>query len=35
MVLGPTPEFCLHTLRPLRMPAPIEGLTLACRAMWP
>jgi hypothetical protein len=35
MVLGPTPEFCLHTLRPLRTPAPIEGLTLAYRPVWP
>ncbi len=25
MVLGPAPEFCLQTARPVRLPAPLVG----------
>jgi len=35
MVLGPTPEFCLHTRRPVHLPAPLAGLTLECHPIWP
>jgi hypothetical protein len=34
MTLGPTPEFCLHTASPVRLPGPLEGVTLACRPVW-
>jgi hypothetical protein len=35
MTLGPTPEFCLHTRRPVTLPAPLVPLTLTCRRIWP
>ena len=35
MTLGPTPEFCLHTAGPVRLPAPLVGATLECRPVWP
>ena len=35
MTLGPTPEFCLHTVGPVRLPAPLAGSALACRPIWP
>ncbi len=35
MVLGPSPEFCLHTARPVALPAPLVPLPLACRPVWP
>lgn len=35
MTLGPSPEFCLHTASAVRLPAPLEGLALACRPVWP
>lgn len=35
MTLGPTPEFCLHTARPVRLPAPLAAAGLSCRPVWP
>ena len=35
MTLGPTPEFCLHTTGAVRLPAPLAGLALSCRPVWP
>jgi hypothetical protein len=35
MTLGPTPEFCLHTVRPVTLPAPMVGSSLMCRPVWP
>ncbi|MDQ3137321.1 MAG: hypothetical protein M3Q93_07025, partial [Gemmatimonadota bacterium] len=35
MVLGPAPEFCLHTLRPVRLPGPLSGVSLDCCPVWP
>jgi hypothetical protein len=35
MVLGPTPEFCLHAPDPMPLPEPFAGLTFSYRAVWP
>ena len=35
MVLGPTPEFCLHARRTPKLPAGLQGLVLARRLVWP
>ena len=35
MVLGPTPEFCLHTARPVALPAPLVPVPLHFRTVWP
>lgn len=35
MTLGPAPEFCLHSGRPVRLPAPLAGAALGCRPVWP
>jgi len=35
MVLGPTPEFCLHSGEELRLPRPLEGIGLSLRTVWP
>ena len=35
MVLGPTPEFCLHTARPVALPAPLVPVPLHFRPVWP
>ncbi|HUR93540.1 MAG TPA: hypothetical protein VMY76_03080 [Gemmatimonadales bacterium] len=35
MVLGPTPEFCLHISRPVHLPVPLAGTTIACQPVWP
>lgn len=35
MTLGPAPEFCLHTRRPVVLPEAIGSLTLSCRPIWP
>ena len=34
MVLGPSPEFCLHTVADTRLPSGISSLSLALRAVW-
>lgn len=34
MVLGPTPEFCLHTTERPDMPSVLYGLTLQLRPVW-
>jgi hypothetical protein len=31
MTLGPALEFCLHTNRPVSLPATLTALTLSCR----
>ena len=35
MVLGPTPEFCLHTARPVALPSPLVPVPLHFRPVWP
>jgi hypothetical protein len=35
MVLGPSPEFCLQSREPLRLPPPITPLTIPLRTVWP
>jgi hypothetical protein len=35
MVLGPSPEFCLQSREPLRLPPPITPLTIPLRPVWP
>jgi hypothetical protein len=35
MVLGPTPEFCLHAPEPVALPDRFVGLTLSYRTVWP
>ena len=35
MVLGPTPEFCLHSGAELELPRPLVGLRLRLRTVWP
>jgi hypothetical protein len=35
MVLGPTPEFCLHSGAELELPGPLVGLRLRLRTVWP
>lgn len=35
MVLGPTPEFCLHSGAELELPGPFTGLRLKLRTVWP
>jgi hypothetical protein len=34
MVLGPTPEFCLQSSAPVRLPAPFTPLVLELRPIW-
>ena len=34
MVLGPTPEFCLHTPGPVTLPAPYAGQAFSYRTVW-
>ena len=34
MVLGPTPEFCLHSAKPVELPPGIAGLTLTLHPVW-
>ena len=34
MVLGPTPEFCLESPRPVSLPEGLSSLTLALRPLW-
>ena len=35
MVLGPTPEFCLHSLREVELPAGVSGHVLSLQPVWP
>jgi hypothetical protein len=35
MVLGPTPEFCLHSVGPLDLPRPLAPLVLRLAELWP
>ena len=35
MVLGPTPEFCLHTAEPVTLPAPLIAQVVARSPIWP
>ena len=35
MVLGPTPEFCVHGGRAIELPSPLVGLGLTLRTVWP
>ena len=35
MVLGPTPEFCLHTTQAVPLPAPLVAQVLARSPIWP
>lgn len=35
MVLGPTPEFCLHSWSAVELPAGIAGHTLSLTPVWP
>ncbi|MFL5496090.1 MAG: hypothetical protein ACJ8DC_17025 [Gemmatimonadales bacterium] len=35
MVLGPTPEFCLHTPEPVPLPAPLVVQVVARSPIWP
>ena len=35
MTLGPTPEFCLHTGRPVELPAALFPVAVRCRPVWP
>ena len=35
MVLGPTPEFCLHAPAPTALPEPLEALHIPLRCVWP
>jgi hypothetical protein len=34
MVLGPTPEFCLHSKEPVGLPPGFTGRTLALTPVW-
>ncbi|HEX3275826.1 MAG TPA: hypothetical protein VHR43_13275 [Gemmatimonadales bacterium] len=34
MVLGPSPECCLHSARPFRLPSPFTPQQLDCRTVW-
>jgi hypothetical protein len=34
MTLGPALEFCLHTSRPVTLPAPLAAITPSCRTVW-
>lgn len=35
MVLGPTPEFCLHSAEPVQLPGALTGRAIELRAIWP
>ena len=35
MVLGPTPEFCLHSFAPVQLPPPFATIALDLRPVWP
>jgi hypothetical protein len=35
MVLGPTPEFCLESVSPVELPAPLRPLSLVVEPIWP
>ena len=35
MVLGPTPEFCVHSGRAIELPAPFSGTVIELRSVWP
>jgi hypothetical protein len=35
MVLGPTPEFCLQSIRPAPLPPSIAALSLTLGPVWP
>ena len=35
MTLGPTPEFCLHTVEPVAVPEPFKTLRVVLRPIWP
>jgi hypothetical protein len=35
MVLGPAPEFCLHSREGVALPAPIEPTVIPLRPIWP
>jgi hypothetical protein len=35
MVLGPTPEFCLHSADPARLPESLAGRAIAMRVVGP
>jgi hypothetical protein len=35
MTLGPTPEFCLHSMAPVELPPGITGHTLTLEPVWP
>jgi hypothetical protein len=35
MTLGPGPEFCLHTSRPVDLPASFFPVAVRCRPVWP
>ncbi|HEX3232914.1 MAG TPA: hypothetical protein VHR41_01870 [Gemmatimonadales bacterium] len=35
MVLGPAPEFCLHTPEPVALPAPLVAQVVARSPIWP
>jgi hypothetical protein len=35
MVLGPSPEFCLHTMAPPEMPAALKAVVMPLRTVWP
>jgi hypothetical protein len=35
MVLGPTPEFCLHGSDPIELPAPFAPISLGLRPVFP
>jgi hypothetical protein len=34
MTLGPTPEFCLHSSEPMKLPPRFAGRTLALTPVW-
>lgn len=35
MVLGPTPEFCLHSAAPVALPDAVTATAVALRPVWP
>jgi hypothetical protein len=35
MVLGPTPECCIQSDRPLPLPPPFQPQEIGCRTVWP
>jgi hypothetical protein len=35
MVLGPTPEFCLESTQPVRLPPPFTGIATPRHPVWP